>query len=145
MFRYTLGAIAIVMAMTLQAQTQGIDPEKKWHTVMHAIELVESEGRADAVSKNGKYVGCLQISEILVRQCNQIAGCQRFSYNDRYDKRKSYDMFILFQEYFNPEGNVEKAIRLWNSGDLQCMNRKARTEAYYKRVMAQYRQLAAAH
>lgn len=142
MLRNVLGAIAIVMAVSLHAQTQGIDPAKKWQTVMHAIELVESEGRADAVSANGKYVGCLQISEILVRQCNQIAGCRRFSYNDRYDRQKSHDMFILFQEFFNPEGNIEKAIRLWNSGDPQCMKRKARTEAYYKRVMARYRQLA---
>lgn len=142
MLRQIVGAIAIVMVMTLQVQAQGIDPAKKWQAVIEAIEQVESQGRADVVSKNGKYVGCLQISEILVRQCNQIAGCQRFTYDDRYDRQKSHDMFILFQEYFNPEGNIEKAIRLWNSGDIHCMQHKARTEAYYKRVMAQYHQLA---
>ena len=52
-------------------------------------------------------------------------------------------MFIEFQEHFNPEGNMEKAIRLWNSGDLNCMKRKAATDGYYKRVMSRYYKLAA--
>lgn len=109
---------------------------------MKAIEQVESDGRANAVSKNGKWVGCLQISEILVRQCNQILGKKKFTYKDRYSKEKSYEMFIVYQEYFNKEGNMEKAIRLWNSGDLNCMKRKARTEGYYRRVMSKFNQLA---
>ena len=104
-----------------------VDLQKKWGPVMKAIEQVESDGRANAVSKNGKWVGCLQISEILVRQCNQILGKKKFTYKDRYSKEKSYEMFIVYQEYFNKEGNMEKAIRLWNSGDLNCMKRKSGT------------------
>lgn len=115
-----------------------IDLEKKWGNVVTAIAQVESEGRENAVSKNGKYVGYLQISEILVRECNRIVGEQRFTYDDRYNKKKSIEMFIVYMERFNPEGNMEKAIRLWNSGDLNCMKRKASTEGYYRRVMACY-------
>lgn len=124
------------------AEPVTVDLQKKWGPVMRAIEQVESDGRANAVSKNGKWVGCLQISEILVRQCNQILGKKKFTYKDRYSKEKSYEMFIIYQEHFNKEGNMEKAIRLWNSGDLNCMNRKSRTEGYYRRVMAKFNQLA---
>ena len=60
------------------AEPVTVDLQKKWGPVMRAIEQVESDGRANAVSKNGKWVGCLQISEILVRQCNQILGKKKF-------------------------------------------------------------------
>lgn len=115
---------------------------KKWGPVIRAIEQVESKGQDRLVSRNGLYVGCLQIAPILVRQVNIILGQKKFTNNDRYSKEKSYEMFIVFQEHFNPGGDPEFAIRLWNSGDLKCMQRKGRTEAYYQRVMRKYNQLA---
>ena len=135
--------IIISFATTLLAlQPSEVNLQKKWGNVVDAIEQVESEGKEDAVSRNGRYVGCLQISEILVRQCNLIVGYDKFTYEDRFDREKSHEMFIVYQEYYNKDGNMELAIRLWNSGDLQCMKRKYRTEGYYRRVMNQYRQMA---
>ncbi len=135
--------LTVAVALCADAQEPaGIDLNKKWYDVMNAIEQVESKGNASVVSRDGRYVGCLQISEILVRECNQIAGRKMFTYNDRYSREKSREMFIVFQEHHNPEGNMEKAIRLWNSGDVNCMRRKARTESYYQRVMRKYTQLA---
>lgn len=134
--------MTLTVALTLSAAT--VDPEKKWAAVISAIAQVESEGNPKRVSKCGRYVGYLQISKILVRECNQILGKQAFTYEDRYDKQKSIDMFIVFQEHFNKEGNMEKAIRLWNSGDPNCMNRKRPTEGYYRRVMAKFMAQAAA-
>lgn len=122
--------------------TPAVDLKKKWGGVIKAIELVESEGKANAVSRDGRYVGCLQISQILVRECNQILGYKKFTYDDRYNREKSHELFIIYQEHFNREGNMERAIRLWNSGDLKCMQRKARTDGYYNRVMKRYNQLA---
>ena len=124
------------VAFSLSAAT--IDLEKKWAPVIRAIAQVESEGNPKMVSKCGRYVGYLQISKILVRECYQILGKQVYTYDDRYDKQKSIDMFIVFQEHFNKEGNTEKAIRLWNSGDLNCMKHKRPTEGYYRRVMAKF-------
>ena len=137
--------LAIIVSFTttlLALKPATIDLNKKWGNVIEAIEQVESEGKEDAVSRNGRYVGCLQISEILVRQCNLIVGYDKYTYDDRLDREKSHEMFIVYQEYYNKDGNMELAIRLWNSGDLQCMKRKARTEGYYRRVMNQYRQMA---
>lgn len=134
--------MAVSMTMTAQSKSQA-DLQKKWGAVIEAIAMVESEGNPKRVSRNGLYVGYLQISEILVRECNRIAGYKKYTYADRYDKQKSINMFIDYQEFHNKTGNMEKAIRLWNSGDVNCMVRKARTEGYYKKVMSKYTSLAA--
>mgnify|MGYP003511019746 FL=1 len=137
--------VLVLMAISFTAaakSTPEIDLQKKWGMVIQAIAMVESECQPNRVSRNGLYVGYLQISEILVRECNRIVGYEKYTYADRYDKQKSIDMFIDFQERYNPEGNLEKAIRLWNSGDLKCMTRKARTEGYYQRVMKRYTSIA---
>lgn len=137
--------VLILMSISLSAVAETpekIDLQKKWGAVIEAIAMVESHCNPKIVSKNGLYVGYLQISEILVRECNRIAGYKKYTYADRYDKQKSIDMFIDYQERYNPEGNVERAIRLWNSGDLKCMTRKARTEGYYRKVMSKYTETA---
>lgn len=131
----------VLMVFTLTAAAKPateMDLQKKWGAVIQAIAMVESECQPNKVSRNGLYVGYLQISEILVRECNRIVGYKKYTYADRYDKQKSMDMFIDYQEHYNPDGNMERAIRLWNSGDLKCMTRKARTEGYYQRVMKKY-------
>lgn len=137
-----LALMAVSMTMTAQSKSQA-DLQKKWGAVIEAIAMVESEGNPKRVSRNGLYVGYLQISEILVLECNRIAGYKKYTYADRYDKQKSINMFIDYQEFHNKTGNMEKAIRLWNSGDVNCMMRKARTEGYYKKVMSKYTSLAA--
>ena len=134
--------MAISMTAAATKPETKVDLQKKWGAVIHAIAMVESQGQPNVVSKNGLYVGYLQISEILVRECNRIVGYKKYTYADRYDKQKSIDMFIDYQEHYNPDGNMERAIRLWNSGDLNCMQRKASTNGYYRRVMASYNNLA---
>ena len=86
--RIKLMLAALVMTtLTAAAQsTVTIDLQKKWGPVMNAIEQVESEGRANIVSRDGRYVGCLQIAPILVRQCNIILGYNKFTLKDRYSK-----------------------------------------------------------
>ena len=137
--------VLVLMAISFTAaakSTPEIDLQKKWGMVIQAIAMVESECQPNRVSRNGLYVGYLQISEILVRECNRIVGYEKYTYADRYDKQKSIDMFIDFQERYNPEGNLEKAIRHWNTGDLKSMTRKARTKGYYQRVMKRYTSIA---
>ncbi len=102
---------------------------------MDAIILVESEGNPKAVSGNS--VGAMQITPILVKECNNVLEKQkskkRYTMNDRYSVEKSKEMFLLIQKYFNPENNVEKAIRSWNGGVKYSV--KA-TEKYYRKVLA---------
>ena len=107
-----------------------------WNPVMDAIIQVESEGNPKAVSGNS--VGAMQITPILVKDCNDILKRQkskkRYTMDDRYSVAKSKEMFLIIQKYYNPENSIEKAIRLWNGGVKYTT--KA-TNRYYKKVLAQ--------
>ena len=106
-----------------------------WTPVMEAIMKVESEGNPKAVSGNS--VGAMQITPILVKECNEILSKRkskkRYTLADRYSVEKSKEMFLLIQSYFNPENNVEKAIRSWNGGRSYGIRA---TNRYYRKVMA---------
>ena len=112
-------------------KTSGVD----WNPVMDAIIQVESEGNPNAVSGNS--VGVMQITPILVKDCNDILKRQKskkqYTMADRYSVAKSKEMFLIIQKYYNPENNIEKAIRLWNGGVKYTT--KA-TNRYYKKVLA---------
>ena len=112
-------------------KTSGVD----WNPVMDAIIQVESEGNPNAVSGNS--VGAMQITPILVKDCNDILKKQkskkRYTMADRYSVAKSKEMFLIIQKYYNPENNIEKAIRLWNGG-VKYTTRA--TNRYYKKVLA---------
>ena len=103
---------------------------------MDAIIQVESEGNPKAVSGNS--VGAMQITPILVEDCNIILKKQKskkhYTLADRYSVSKSKEMFLIIQKYYNPESDIEKAIRLWNGGVKYTL--KA-TNRYYKKVLAQ--------
>ena len=102
---------------------------------MDAIIQVESEGNPNAVSGNS--VGAMQITPILVKDCNDILKKQkskkRYTMADRYSVAKSKEMFLIIQKYYNPENSIEKAIRLWNGG-VKYTTRA--TNRYYKKVLA---------
>ena len=106
-----------------------------WNPVMDAIIQVESEGNPKAVSGNS--VGAMQITPILVKDCNDILKRQkskkRYTMDDRYSVAKSKEMFLIIQKYYNPENDIEKAIRLWNGG-VKYTTRA--TNRYYKKVLA---------
>ena len=109
-----------------------------WNPVMDAIIQVESEGNPNAVSGNS--VGAMQITPILVKDCNDILKKQkskkRFTMADRYSVAKSKEMFLVIQMYYNPFNSIEKAIRLWNGGYKYSVRA---TNGYYRKVLAQMR------
>ena len=108
-----------------------------WDPLMDAITHVESRGDSRAVS--GKSCGAMQITPILVQKCNIIlkerGDKRRYTLNDRFSVKKSREMFVLIQSYYNPTNNVEKAIRIWNGGPRYKVRS---TQGYYKRVMRAY-------
>lgn len=105
-----------------------------WEPVMKAIIQVESEGNTKAV--RGKSCGAMQITPILVAECNNILKGRnsktRYTLRDRFNLEKSKEMFLLMQSEFNPGNNVEKAIRAWNGGNNY---NKKRTQRYFEKVM----------
>ena len=119
-----------LMVNMLQAKTKGFD----WNPVMDAIIQVESGGDTKAVSGNS--VGAMQITPILVEDCNLILQKQkskkRYTLKDRYSVEKSKEMFLLIQRYYNQTNSIEKAIRSWNGGVHYSVRA---TNRYYKKVM----------
>ena len=115
---------------TETASTEDFD----WEPVMQAIIQVESEGNAKAVKGNS--CGAMQITPILVAECNQILkkrnSKKRFTLRDRFSLVKSKEMFELIQSYFNPLNDIERAIRSWNGGNKYSVKR---TQRYFEKVM----------
>lgn len=105
-----------------------------WTSVMEAIIEVESGGNPKAVSGNS--AGAMQITPILVKECNNILkrrnSKKRYRLSDRFSVAKSKEMFLLIQSYFNPTNNVEKAIRSWNGGINYSIKR---TQRYLEKVL----------
>ena len=81
-----------------------------------AFAQQESQFNHTAVSPCGRWVGCLQLSEIMVREANRIVGFDCFNYDDRYDRQGSYAIFKIVQEHHNPNLEIDRAIDLWNPG-----------------------------
>ncbi len=109
-----------------------------WTPVIDAIIQVESKG--DPNARSGIYCGVLQISPVLVQECNNIlkrrGSSKRFSLNDRFNVQKSKEMFVVIQSYYNPNNNVERAIRMWQGG---CNYKVRSTQRYYQKVMSYMR------
>ena len=105
-----------------------------WNPVMEAIIQVESKGNQRAVSGNS--CGAMQITPIMVAECNNILkkrkSKKRFTLADRFNVAKSKEMFILFQSFHNPKNNVEQAIRSWNGGMRYTVRG---TQRYFNKVM----------
>lgn len=129
----------LMLPIGVSAQNEGESYD--WSKVIHAISMVESKGNPKAYNPNGNCAGILQIVPILVQECNQILrrnkSAKRYTTSDRYDVEKSKEMFILLQEHFNPEHDVEKAIKCWNCG-FYTKNWKNRSIGYYRKVMKYY-------
>jgi len=111
-------------------QSKSVD----WNPIMEAIIQVESGG--DANARSGKSVGVMQITPVLVEDCNLILerkkSKKRYSLSDRFSVQKSKEMFLLIQSWYNPSNNVEKAIRLWNGGVNYSVKK---TQRYFEKVM----------
>ena len=115
--------------------TDDVTPgEFDWNPVMEAIIQVESGGNPKA--RSGNSVGVMQITPILVAECNKILkrkkSKKRYKLSDRYSVSKSKEMFLLMQSVYNPLNSVEHAIRAWNGGNHYNVKR---TQRYFEKVM----------
>lgn len=123
------------MGANATADSEAIKTENfDWEPVMKAIVQVESEGNTRAVKGNS--CGAMQITPILVAECNNILkkrnSKKRYTLRDRFSLEKSKEMFLLMQSQFNPLNDIEKAIRSWNGGNKYSVKR---TQRYFEKVM----------
>lgn len=132
-----LQLLCVFLICTLSTHAQ---KEFDWSKLIDAIIQVESKGDKNAKNSSGNCVGILQITPILVKQCNiwlkKEKSPKRYTLNDRLNVEKSKEMFVLYQKYYNPTNNIDKAIRIWNRGPHYTI---ANTNAYVKKVMKYYK------
>lgn len=131
--RKFLKLMVCVILFTFAIGSKSYSQSFNWNRVIDAIAIVESNNNPKAVGNSS--VGLLQITPILVKDCNKILEKQnkskRYNLNDRLSPKKSKEMFIIIQEYYNPQHNIERAIRLWNGGPNYSIKG---TQIYYNKV-----------
>jgi len=94
---------------------------------------IESGGDPTAIGDNGKAHGVLQIHKVMVRECNRIAGYDKWTYADRMNPAKSIEMCSVFhahQKRKHPGATDQRLLESWNSGSI----RRPATKSYKKKV-----------
>jgi hypothetical protein len=131
--------MVIALAMPTMVFSQTTNEKFSWERVINAIIQVESKGNPKEFNPNGNCAGILQITPGLVKQCNAWLKAKkskkRYTLADRYNVKKSKEMFEMYQHYFNPSNDVERAIRIWNGGPGYKVKS---TNEYYRKVMKYY-------
>ncbi len=140
MKRITMVLVGILMltfemsAASAATNSNDSSNEFDWNPVMEAIIQVESEGNPQA--RSGNSVGVMQITPVLVAECNDILkkrkSKKRYKLADRFSISKSKEMFLLMQSVYNPLNSIEHAIRAWNGGNHYSVKR---TQRYFEKVM----------
>jgi len=106
--------------------------------ILEAIMFVESRNNDSAYASGEDAVGCLQIRKCMVDDVNRILKRKKsnisFTYNDRWSRKKSIEMFNIFITYYNLN-TAEEMARGWNGGP-KGMN-KTTTLRYWSKVEAE--------
>lgn len=136
-------ALLVISAFALIAMTPINRGLIMKNVLYSSIVWVESKGNANAKSKDGS-VGIIQIKPVMVKEVNRICKIQgldkKFTLADRKNPRKSEEMFWIYQEFYNPELNVDSLTkkdmavlaRKWNGGPNG--HRKRATNRYWRKV-----------
>lgn len=102
-----------------------------------AVCKVESNNGMYVVGDNGKAIGCLQIWKSVVDDVNKYSKV-KYTYDDRYDKEKSYQMFRLYVGHYATQKRLgrkptnEDMARIWNGGPNG--HKKIATVKYWNKV-----------
>ena len=90
-----------------------VDSLDDWTILQMAIMLTESEYNPKAVGKTKDY-GILQITPVYVKECNRILREEKYVHEDAFDIDKSLEMFYIIQSHYNPDEDLDTAIRCHN-------------------------------
>jgi len=133
----------VVIAFLAIAMTPFKKGEILKDVLYSSIVWVESKGNANAKSRDGS-VGIIQIKPVMVKEVNRICKIQgldkKFTLADRNNTAKSAEMFWIYQEFYNPDLNLDSLskedmavlARKWNGGPKGHMKRA--TKKYWKKV-----------
>ena len=104
-------------------------------TLLSAIIFVESCNNDSAYRADEDAVGCLQIRKCMVDDVNRILKRQkstlRFTYNSRWSRDSSIQMFEIYCDHYNLI-TAEEIARCWNGGPRGINN--PATVGYWEKV-----------
>ena len=87
--------------------------------LLSALMMVESSNNDSAYNAREDAVGCLQIRKTMVNDVNRILRRQgkdyRFTYDDRWLRNKSIQMFDIYCKHYGLT-TAEEIARCWNGG-----------------------------
>lgn len=124
----------ILLLLTLCVNSQVFNQRHDY--ILSGILEVESRNGTILTGNDTTCVGVLQIRCILVDDVNRIVKkCKlrysKFTYNDRNNRRKSIQMYYIYQMYYNPKYDFKRAVNIWCSGPNYNIN-KGKDEYMYK-------------
>ena len=103
--------------------------------IISALMYVESSNNDSAYNASEDAVGCLQIRKTMVNDVNRILRKRkspvRFTYEDRWCRYKSINMFKIYCRHYNLM-TAEEIARCWNGGP-DGINKSA-TVIYWNKV-----------
>ena len=106
--------------------------------LIKALINVESSNNDNAYRSCEGAAGALQIRRTMVRDVNRILRRQRsnqqYTYEDRWNRQKSIEMFNIYCNHYNLVTPEEKA-RCWNGGPRGLQ--KLSTKRYWEKVKKQ--------
>lgn len=85
-----------------------------------AFAMVESTDNPKAYNASSGATGWLQFKKIMVDEANRIqninkktSGVEYYSYDDRWSREKSEEMFKVVMRHRNPKYDIKKACEIW--------------------------------
>lgn len=102
-----------------------------WEAFITALAWVESRWTDDAESSK-QAVGYLQITPVLVKDANRIVGREEFTLEGRLDRQESIRLFNVIMDNYNPEHDLQFALKIWNPYSKV---------SYHRAVMTKYKEL----
>lgn len=99
-----------------------------------AVCAVESGGDSAAIGDGGRAVGIGQLHAAYVDEANRIIGRKKWSYVDRLDPERSWQMFRIVSLYHHPNGTPEIWARCHVAGPDG--DRQACSLGYWRKVRA---------
>tara|TARA_Y100000401_G_C8293519_1_gene210075 strand:+ start:347 stop:910 length:564 start_codon:yes stop_codon:yes gene_type:complete len=104
-------------------------------SLLSSIMFVESSYNDSAYNASEDAVGCLQIRQTMVNDINRIlkrkGSIKRYTYEDRWSRIKSIEMFNIFCDYYGLT-TAEEMARCWNGGPRGINN--PATVGYWNKV-----------
>lgn len=131
----TLSIIAAIIAVNLTAETVHAFDKRLYD----AIAIVESNNNSRAIGDGGRAIGAFQLWKVYVDDVNRIAGTS-YTYEDRWDRQKSYEMAVIYVEYYSRRYERITGLRATREVKSRIHNggpngwKKPATEKYWRKV-----------